>query len=326
MNRLVFIIVLLFFAALAANLQAEDLVEVKYGEYSFHINPFRMEQIEKSEEEIHSVYVNSGIYDFSDRKYAFGKLNELRKNDIRTRLKVMVLPINELVVYISFPDGGNMLVLMGEKIIARDIVSTIEKLLIKKDEAHVMKLMGWKPRVDWLVIPSARNVDLTAIKMLVAEFNVKEIITPSGMDCTFFYNRRHAWTTIEKGAQKKLVADMEIDLLQAESPVKMVSYGTPDFNKHSLMLKLSYIDFSFLFVPDITESEQKSIVEKYGERLRSTILFSSGDYDSINSGFMEAVDPGFVVPEGFKFRFSTGGYLLKVLEDMPIDYDVIDAR
>lgn len=273
--------------------------EIKNGKYSLYIDPDRIYQMEEFKTNRRSIYLNL------EKDMPIENYEDLFGLDIAL-LRIRFLPLDSFIVYLAFPDGGKMLILLDDKVNPRGLRAAIEKLLIKKKrEAFLMKIVGWKPRIDWLVITSLLTRKDEIVKILIDKFNVKQIITPTGFNYSLPPEVKH----------KKLKPDEQIDLMQAASPVKMTSYGTDKLNEKSLILKLSYTDFSFLFLPGISRSEESAMIKKYSKNLKSTVIIFNRTFKSLSKNFLSVTEPGLIIPKDVQIRLSTGGHLLYITEE-----------
>lgn len=118
-----------------------------YKEYSFYVNP----------EKVKSIKIHNDIYGL----------------DV-AQLMIRILPLDNLTAYLIFPDGGNMFVLTGGGIDSDKLVLSLNGILMKKGYTFV-KVLGWKPRIDWLVIPSTFREEVPIVEKLEEKFDIKEI-------------------------------------------------------------------------------------------------------------------------------------------------------
>lgn len=289
---------ILFFLMLIPATIAEDFVDVKTELFSFSINPYKVHQLENTNMSESTIYVNL------DKEMQVKNYMDLFNLDIAL-LNINILPLDNFVIYIEFPDGGKMLMLLDDKINHKKLINMVDKILInKKKEAYLMKMMGWKPRIDWLVINSLLTAKEETIKLLVDKFNIKEIIVPSRLNYSFLSDTK----------QLKLNPDEQINLLQTISPAKIVSYGTNKINEKFLIFRLSYTNFSFLFLPNITETEEREMINKYSGDIATTVVLTKKPIQSISEEFLSTVKPGIIISKEAKMRLSTGGHLLYMKE------------
>ena len=114
-------------------------------------------------------------------------------------------------------------------------------------------------------------------------------------------------------------------------------------NLSSIVMKLSYKDFSILFTGDIYKKGEKELVDEYGKELKSTVLKvpHHGDYYTSNSReFLKAISPMYAIaqtPKDFPlitklrykyldiplFRVSKSGYLKILVNEK--DYSIVEV-
>ncbi|MFH1416317.1 MAG: hypothetical protein ABIH89_09575 [Elusimicrobiota bacterium] len=217
------------------------------------------------------------------------------------RLIIKTLPLYGYSVYITFPDGGNMLIDTGSEKDSEKIVEFLKnemQVTTSGKKIDIMKMFGWKPRIDWLVITNASVQRTGGFRKILENFEVKEIITAIGtldneVNSEFMQVLDSFLTS--GCIQTNLVEDMEIDLKQTVSPLKLVTVGCEYFGKGtSLGIRLSFRNHSFLFLSELSKEIQIKLLADYGNMLKSTVLIGIDleDYlkDHISPGFH--VEPG----------------------------------
>ncbi len=195
--------------------------------------------------------------------------------------------------YMEFPDGTNALLDAGTSVSGPHIA---EKLLS----------MGVK-RLDRFILshPHADHGDGFAA---VAEaMPVGEMIW-SGCDVGNQTYAPAAYTAAEKHAiplrtvregEKLSLGGTEIEVfhpaLDAPSadPAAEITVQGDHLNNNSLVLRLTYGDFSALFSGDVHKEMEHCLAEKYGDRLQSTLLKipHHGNDTSMGKEFMDCVKP-----------------------------------
>ena len=129
--------------------------------------------------------VNSYSQDGKSSVKMADDINELKIQ----QLSVYALPVEGEVVYLTFPDGGNMLINTGKEEDTDKLVKLLKKE-ITGDKAgfKVMGFLGRKPRIDWLVITEPRADTTGGLEKILNSFkvdifsNIKISGEPSDMD------------------------------------------------------------------------------------------------------------------------------------------------
>jgi competence protein ComEC len=106
---------------------------------------------------------------------------------------------------------------------------------------------------------------------------------------------------LEEGDEWMLGSDVRVQVLnppKGTTPESLPeTIATPVINNHSIVLKLTYKDTSFLFPADIYKAAEAELVEKYGELLDADFLHAPhhGDETSNSGKFIDAVSPEIAV-------------------------------
>ena len=235
--------------------------------------------------------------------------------DLRAaRLEVKTFALNGYAVYITFPDGGNMLVDTGFGTDSGRLVSQLKKEMITSKEGRVMSEFGWKPRIDWLVITNKRQERVGGLKSILENFKVREIVTAFGLEDveenTAFNDIMMDPDLVGNCMQTNLIANEDIDLKQTISPVKLTAIG-PEYAAEgegaSLCLKLAYSDISFLFLSTLSKKIQRKISEDHGDKIEATFLFAS---DQLSRAMTDRIRPKYTIKSRESSTVITDGYLV----------------
>ncbi|MFC2091725.1 helix-hairpin-helix domain-containing protein [Elusimicrobiota bacterium] len=224
-------------------------------------------------------------------------------------LAIKTFSLDGYAIYMTFPDGGNMLVDTGNINDADKLISLLKREMLVGKESKIMTAFGWKPRIDWLVISHLDNKRIGGMKKVLESFDVKEIITSIGieeMESNVTFKRILTSGLVSDSIQTNLVDNDEIDLKQTESPVKMVAIGPEYYGRDtSLCLKITYKDFSCIILSDLSIGVQNSITNDYDAVLKSDFLYSG----RIENKLMRKIDPDFIVTPNKSNTIITDGYL-----------------
>jgi len=236
------------------------------------------------------------------------------------QLAVKVLPVKGHAVYISLPDGGNILVDTGRKSDARKLMGILKSEITEGEKKFgVMSFLGWKPRLDWIILTGSSPDRIGGLEKLLTRFNVRKVISYAGMDPRNMVNDNSIESRLRRLADViltlnvdhiTLAADEELDLEQVVSPVKMVALNSKD----NLSLQLTYSDFNFIILSETDGEIQERIAGKYGNAEEGTVLYA---YGSVSDVLKNAVKPRFRVKVADDVTFITDG---RYLSTIPYDY------
>jgi len=214
-------------------------------------------------------------------------------NDIGTaRLSIRILPITGCSIYITFPDGGNMLINTGNINDSEEINRILITEISKAGTSYsFMKVLGWKPRIDWIIFTSSGQNYAGGLYKILDKIEVKQIIVPKGMNIA----------VPKETMLVELTENNEIDLMQVISKVKLVTLERIKIQNNAfqyLTLKLTYLNFNIVFLLNEFSNE---LLDKYGKSIKNTIIFID------NMSISKVVDPTIVIPVTEKITFITDG-------------------
>jgi len=214
-------------------------------------------------------------------------------NDIGTaRLSIRILPITGCSIYITFPDGGNMLINTGNINDSEEINRILITEIGKAGTSYsFMKVLGWKPRIDWIIFTSSGQNYAGGLYKILDKIEVKQIIVPKGMNIA----------VPKETMLVELTENNEIDLMQVISKVKLVTLERIKIQNNAfqyLTLKLTYLNFNIVFLLNEFSNE---LLDKYGKSIKNTIIFID------NMSISKVVDPTIVIPVTEKITFITDG-------------------
>ena len=174
-------------------------------------------------------------------------------------------PVEGYSAIIVFPDGGVMLVNCGDETGEKELSYYLNNELIKNKESGIMKLLGWKPRIDWLVINNFSERTMGGFGAVMKNFSINELITAviagsSGENGEYLGEMEDYYTMDSKINEIK--ESNKIDALQTVSPVEVNVYnaGLYEGNNSDMILKVKFNDFNGVFLP---ETVSQKVIEKY---------------------------------------------------------------
>ncbi len=229
--------------------------------------------------------INSSSEDIRETR----NLDELRQE----RLTVKTFPLNGYAIYITFPDGKNMLI---------DTASPEDRDIL----IHLLKEENKSKIIDYIIITKPEKNRTGGLEDILNNFKVREIITALGTEDIKWSNDLGNLPALSNCIQRNLVDNEELFI----SSVKVVALG-PRYSERetNLCLRLSYHNSSFLFVPDISKAVQKKIFSNYSASIRSTVLSKE---KSLIKNFEKGVGANFLIRPNKENVIITDGYLFYI--------------
>jgi len=158
-------------------------------------------------------------------------------------------------------------------------------------------------RVDYLVLSHPQADHMNGLRFIARHFHPEElwvngdrVETPSYRELMQIIDDRD----IRKILPSDLKGSMEINGVRIQllhpdpdRPISGIKDEGKRLNNHSLVLKISYANTSFLFPGDIETPGEKAVVARFGEVVQSDVLLSPhhGSKTSSSKEFLEAVKP-----------------------------------
>jgi len=96
------------------------------------------------------------------------------------RLEVMMLPSSEMLTYVAWPDGGNVLICEGIPGNASEAINTLKKHIIGHDTFRkAAASMGWKPRIDRLLLTRLHRINVVGLSQFPKKIALWELWVPA---------------------------------------------------------------------------------------------------------------------------------------------------
>ena len=208
---------------------------------------------------------------------------------------------------INLPNGEVILIDAGVNYSASTLTNYVNNYVLNNDRDK---------DIDYLILSHADSDHTGGAINLLQSFNVEKIVMPT-MDVTTAgytqlkdYISTKNYPIIEPEIDKIYsVAGCNIEFLNAGE------YSTSNDNSH--VVKLSYLNASFLFTGDISSNVEADLVNKYGQKLDVDVLKVAhhGSDTSTSKIFLQATTPDWAViscGENNSYGFPT----LTVLENL----------
>ncbi|MFH1541232.1 MAG: hypothetical protein ABID79_05220 [Elusimicrobiota bacterium] len=211
-------------------------------------------------------------------------------------------------VYFSFPDGGTMLVKFGKEN-NNEIADVIKMDMLKGEKVYnVLSLLGWKPRIDWLILTPYDNKLDDKMYHVFNNFNIGEIYF------TFDYRKFSKRFEILNEDIGKILLQISlnnyrvfnlkeketIDLLQSISGVKFYKIlpieklqGLKE-SQHICFI-VEYNQIKILITSELTKEEQNYIITNFADKIKSQIFYHPAN---IEPEFFYAVNASWKIQYG----------------------------
>ncbi len=233
-----------------------------------------------------------------------------QNHDQFLQMKINFMLDSGYIIYISFPYGGSLLIDTGNKTHMLKSVKDLKKIIFKGDKIYkFLSFLGWKPRIDWLILSNCSPDRIGGAKTILRNFRVKNILTTfpvksvSLKDSVIVSDPLIGEFLFELGFCNKsavlLSSKEKIDIFQEAHNLNLkILYPFEPANSSrdsNICLKLDYDKIQILFVSELTHKQQKQLIATIGEELRADILYHS---TGLSKNFMDAVNA--------KWKFSSG--------------------
>lgn len=226
----------------------------------------------------------------------YSQLNPLVVNMFATKFNVVSNKNNMLVhfinvnqsdaVAINLPDGKVMLIDTGS-----ENVNTTYVNYLKENVLHTFK----KDCIDYLVLSHADMDHVGGTIKLLKNFNVETIFMPKISSNA--ENYQEILTFVENNCDFKITGE-EFFIEQNGYLIKFFEQlNNTNTNDTSQLIKVEFMENSFLFVGDISSTVEDEYIEKYGNELDCDVLKVAhhGSNSSTSNEFIEAVSPEYAV-------------------------------
>ena len=195
--------------------------------------------------------------------------------------------------YMEFPDGTNALLDAGTSVSGPHIAEKLLSMGVKRLDRFILS----HPHADhgdgFAAVAEAMPVG----EMIWSGCDVEnQTYAPAACAVAEKYNipRRtvRAGEKLSLGGTEVEVLHPGVDATSAD-PAAERSVQGDHLNNNSLVLRLTYGDFSVLFAGDVHKDMESCLVEKYGARLQSTLLKipHHGNDTSMGEVFFDCVKP-----------------------------------
>jgi hypothetical protein len=226
------------------------------------------------------------------------------------KMLIKVFPLDGYSAYVVFPDGGNMLIDTGKRVDSEKLVSYIKQEIGQGKESKIMGALGWKPRIDWLVITDYKVERCGGFENVLENFKVKNIVTMLRSEdyskAASLRRQLNSYLTFDSN-HINYSRDSSIDIQQTVSNVKVNIIGPQYFeNNEKLGIKISYEDFSFVIMPELTETIVNKINHDIYETQKRIFLLANEPEGNILAQF----DEGNFMDLDQSHALMTDGHLL----------------
>lgn len=204
-------------------------------------------------------------------------------------------------IALKFPNDEIMLIDAGPKIAQNSLITYIKDNVLKSNKDLV---------IDYLILTHSDIDHSGGICAIFTQFEVKNFYRPNiacesenvenfAMQSTLDeYNEVIENSKQEKGLNTNIL-NKEFNFNVGKARVEILSplkvYSTT--NAMSPIIKVSYLDKSFLFTGDVQYEAEKDMLEYYGDKLDADVLKVAhhGSNTSTSMEFVEAVTPQYAI-------------------------------
>lgn len=198
------------------------------------------------------------------------RLFELRHPDVPAEVTPFPTPFVGDCIYITFPDGKNMLVDTGSDYSYDEVKDGLAKLCVKELDCLVIT----HPHGDHMGCAAKLLENVFAKELWIPDINAQPVIEAEKQRLVEYYE---LIDNAEKNGTKIVrVADGdEFDIggcsVLVINPVR-TDEPAVDMNENSVAFKLTYKENSALLCGDISDKSEKRLAEKYGSLLKCDLL------------------------------------------------------
>lgn len=256
------------------------------------------------------------------------KNSTYQNHDQFLQMKINFMLDSGYIVYISFPYGGSLLIDTGNKTHMLKSVKNLKKIIFKGDKIYeFLSFLGWKPRIDWLILSNCSPDRIGGAKTILRNFRVKNILTTfpvkniSLKDTLIVSDPLVGEFLFELGFCNKsavlLSSKEKIDIFQGAHKLNLkILYPFEPANSSrdsNICLKLDYDKIQILFISELTHKQQKQLIATIGEELSADILYHS---TGLSKDFMDAVNAKWKFSLGDSKTLTTDGNEIKLFRLM----------
>lgn len=208
----------------------------------------------------------------------------------KTMLTATVLSVgNADCCFINLPGGKNMLVDAGcEAIFVDGQMKQNSTILLS-----FLKQRGIR-RIDYLVLSHPHFDHYGSLPDLLSDFEVGKIFISSDQDWDRIldFSMKSKICILKKGNVLNFNSGLRAHILHP--PAELLLNTGSDPNNNSLVFRLIYKEFSFLFTGDLEYVAEQELI---GEDLRSTVLKvpHHGSSTSTSADFLQKVEPSYAI-------------------------------
>jgi len=221
-------------------------------------------------------FVGTYAYD----SYKYGNLEFLDDS----KLKIHYIDVGQGdATFIELPNGKTALIDAGEEVYGEKVVSYIKKRDYKK--------------IDYVFATHPHSDHIGGLAAVIKSFDIGSIYMPNATSNTSTYLNLLK-VIEEKGknvkivkAGKKIISTDELKL-EVLAPI---SDQYEDLNNYSIVLKLTYLEKSFLFMADAEYDSEMELLKNSDIKADVLKVGHHGSTSSTNYNFLKKVDPSIAI-------------------------------
>ena len=150
-------------------------------------------------------------------------------------------------------------------------------------------------KIDYLILTHADSDHCAGARKLLEEFEVEQVYMPIVDSDTKTYKDLKSY--IESNCKCDIIS-REVNLSFEDCAIDVMGlYQFNDTNESSAIIKITYLNSSFLFMADVSSETEELLVEEYGSRLDCDVLKVAhhGSSYSTSLDFLEIATPKYSV-------------------------------
>lgn len=190
------------------------------------------------------------------------------------------------ITYLNVGQGNSVFIECGDHYMlidggATDQSSIIYSFLEKKD---IEKL-------DFVVATNTSEENVGGLAATLKEYDCDMVLVPTNEVANEAYADFLKYT--EKNSKSVTVPKVDDTYTLGDAKISVLAYASKIDAAQSIILQIQHFDTKYLFTSDVKAEEEDALCKRYGEALKSDVLFIGNHGSSISSSdaFLDTVNP-----------------------------------